>query len=191
MDSKTHILLADLPTELHTERMVVRAYKNGDGQALHDAVRASLAHLSAWMPWVRPEQTLDEYETYARNMQAKWIARDDFVFQLRRKSDDRFLGAMGVHDLKWEVGSSMMGWWVTADASGQGYASGGAAAVLAFAHKSLLLTRVGASCDEANAPSERVMQKIGMQREGLLRSDSRTPQGALCNTLLYASVPTR
>ncbi len=180
--------LKTLPTQLQTPRLTVRACVNGDGADLHHAIQSSLDHLTRWMPWVNPQQTPQQSEAYCRNMQAHWILRKDFVFQMRHASDQRLLGALGLHDADWGVKSFMMGWWVSADAAGQGFATEAAQAVLDFGFEHLQASRIWASCDLNNTASERCMQKIGMQREGLLQNDSLTPAGALRSSLRYAKV---
>jgi ribosomal-protein-serine acetyltransferase len=186
MSPHDQALLLDVPTELHTERLLVRAYRNGDGADLNAAIMCSLDHLTPWMPWVNPAQTADESEVYARRMQAQWIERKDFVFQIRRKTDNAFMGALGLHDPEWSVPKFMLGYWVTGEAAGQGFASEAATAVLAFGFEHLKAKRIWASCDADNTRSERVMQKLGMQREAVLKRDGRKVSGALRDTVIYA-----
>ena len=52
---------------------------------------------------------------------------------------------------------------------GNGYASEAVRAVIAYAFHTLGLCRVQARCVAENCASERVMQKSGMECEGLLR----------------------
>jgi RimJ/RimL family protein N-acetyltransferase len=52
---------------------------------------------------------------------------------------------------------------------GQGYATELSQALLAFGFEKLGLHRIYATCDIDNKASAHVMEKIGMQREGLLR----------------------
>lgn len=186
MPGITHPQLLNLPTELTTDRLVVRAYRAGDGTDLHACLQRSLDHLAPWMPWVDPKQTVDQAEVYARDMQADWMARKQFVVQVRRRSDDHFVGAMGLHQPKWSLPSFMMGWWIAADAIGMGYATEAAGALMNFAFDHLHAVRVWAMCDELNPASERVMQKIGLRKEGLVHCDDRNVKGELRNSWLYA-----
>ncbi len=181
-------ILRELPAVLETPRLIVRAYQNGDGADLHAAIQRSLDHLSPWMPWVNPKQTLDAAEVYGRTMQAHWMLRTDFVFQIRRKSDQAFLGALGLHEPDWTTQSFTMGWWTTADGAGQGHATEAAQAVLDFGFAHLNAKRIWAGCDVDNAASERVMQKIGMALEGRFVNDGLKPDGRVRSSLRYAKV---
>lgn len=181
-------VLKELPTAIETPRLIVRAYQNGDGADLHAAIQRSLDHLMPWMPWVNPAQTPAQSEVYGRNMQAQWIQRKDFVFQIRRKSDGHFIGALGLHEPNWAAQSFTMGWWTTSDGAGQGFATEAATAVLEFGFTHLQAKRIWAGCDVDNTASERVMQKLGMQREALFLNDDVKPDGRIRSSLRYAKL---
>ncbi len=65
---------------------------------------------------------------------------------------------------EWEIG-----WTVDPDLWGCGYATEAALAMLAFAFEQAGAHRVVAYCNINNLASARVMEKIGMQRDGHLR----------------------
>jgi ribosomal-protein-alanine N-acetyltransferase len=68
---------------------------------------------------------------------------------------------------------------------GRGYMTEAVQAILEFGFTTLKLHRIFASCHPDNIGSERVMQKIGMQKEGHLRQH-RWSQGGWRDSLLYA-----
>jgi RimJ/RimL family protein N-acetyltransferase len=65
---------------------------------------------------------------------------------------------------EWEIG-----WTMRRQEWGKGYAPEAAGAVLRFAFSELKAHRVVAFCHAENSASTRVMEKLGMQREGRLR----------------------
>lgn len=181
--------LLELPTTLTTARLIVRRYQDGDGESLFAAIDASRAHLRERLTWVDHVKTPADREVYVRQMQAKWILRSDLTFGMFLPDNQTLVGGLGLHDPNWSVPSLMMGWWVAAPHAGQGLTTEAAQAVLQFGLAHCQASRIWASCDQDNAASERVMVKIGMQREALLHADGRNPQGALRNTLIYAATP--
>lgn len=62
-----------------------------------------------------------------------------------------------------------MGWIIHPDYWNNGYASEASKAMILFAFKELNAHRIQALCHEHNHRSERVMIRIGMQKEGTLR----------------------
>jgi len=66
-----------------------------------------------------------------------------------------------------------LGYWIGHPYWGQGLATEAAEAVLEFAFRTLQLNRVQASYLPSNPSSGRVLEKLGMQREGLHRQRYR------------------
>ena len=62
-----------------------------------------------------------------------------------------------------------IGWVFHPEYQGKGYASEAARAVLAFGFNKMKLHRIIATCQPENTASHRVMEKIGMRREGFLK----------------------
>jgi [ribosomal protein S5]-alanine N-acetyltransferase len=59
-----------------------------------------------------------------------------------------------------------IGWVFNPDYHGQGYATEGLTALLQYGFETLKLHRIIATCQPENVPSYRVMEKLGMRREG-------------------------
>ena len=70
------------PERFDTDSFVIRSYAPGDGAALQRAVTASYEHLRAWMPWAKPDQTVEESEAVCRR--ASDAALANLVETLRR-----------------------------------------------------------------------------------------------------------
>jgi RimJ/RimL family protein N-acetyltransferase len=68
---------------------------------------------------------------------------------------------------------------------GHGYMTESACAILEVAFKQLKLHRVWATCDTRNRSSYRVMERLGMRREGLFVKDAME-KGEWRDTYLYA-----
>ncbi len=81
---------------------------------------------------------------------------------------------------EWEVG-----WTVDPRQWGRGYATEAAQAILGFAFGELGAHRVVAFCNANNRASARVMEKLGMQRDGYLR-ETRWWNGAWADEFVYS-----
>ena len=84
------------------------------------------------------------------------------------KSTGEFLGYVGLHEIGFDADFTPgveIGWRLAADYHNQGYATEAAKAVLSLA-KSAGIERLFSFTAKINAPSERVMQKIGMVKAG-------------------------
>ena len=80
-----------------------------------------------------------------------------------------------------------IGFIITREHWGKGYATEAVKAQLAQGFGPLNLHRIYGECDPANPGSTRVMEKAGMRREGYLR-ESRWQKGRWVDRLLYAMI---
>jgi ribosomal-protein-alanine N-acetyltransferase len=80
-----------------------------------------------------------------------------------------------------------IGYFLARPVWGRGLATEAAAAILRFGFGPMALNRVEARCMVVNAASERVMQKVGMRFEGILRGDMYK-DGAFHDVKLYARI---
>jgi ribosomal-protein-alanine N-acetyltransferase len=101
--------------------------------------------------------------------------------------DGEVVGACSVAVTSDEHRRGEMGYVLNRAHWGRGLASEAARAVLRVAHEDLRLVRVEATCRPENHASRRVLVKIGMQQEGLLRSHV-VVRGERRDSLLFASV---
>jgi RimJ/RimL family protein N-acetyltransferase len=84
------------------------------------------------------------------------------------------------HISEWELG-----WGIHPDEWGKGYATEAARAMLDLVFNQQSGHRAVAFCHAGNAASARVMEKIGMQREGRTR-ETKQIQGVWYDELIYA-----
>lgn len=85
-------------------------------------------------------------------------------------SDDQLLGTVGLNDIDMEHHRAELAYDLSPAHQGRGLATGAASAVIAWAHASLGCVRVQATVLDSNLRSIAVLERVGMQREGLLRS---------------------
>ena len=79
------------------------------------------------------------------------------------------LGGLALHQLNWELGQGEIGYWLFPQARGRGVATR-AARFLAEHAFELGLERVEARVFTGNPESERVLERAGFTREGVVRS---------------------
>ena len=102
---------------------------------------------------------------------------------IERKSDGTVLGLLTLVRKAHDQGE--IGYALGAAYRGQGYATEAARGLLAYAFATLGLHRVQATTGPANRGSWRVMERLGMRREGYLR-EAAFSEGAWTDVLIYA-----
>jgi RimJ/RimL family protein N-acetyltransferase len=87
----------------------------------------------------------------------------------------RHCGCLGLHGVSLDQATGALGYWLRSDREGRGYTTEAAAAVLLWAFGPLGLERMGVCVAPGNAPSLRVVEKLGFVREGVVRDAQKIP----------------
>jgi len=150
-----------------TTDLRIRRYEPRDVEAVYEAVMESRAELAPWMPWCHAE--------YARQDSAAWVAgrpdawkRDEEWSFLVVSSEDRLLGSCGIHRLDLRNGVGELGYWVRTSATRRGIATEATRQLCQWAFGEAGLARIEIVASMENVPSQRVAEKAGAVREGVL-----------------------
>ena len=104
-----------------------------------------------------------------------------------RSSDVAFIGWCSLTRWNPDYRSASMGYCFDDEVWGHGYATEAARSLLQWAFDTLDLNRVQAETDTRNAPSARVLEKLGFVREGMLREDC-VVNGEVSNSWVYGLI---
>ena len=85
------------------------------------------------------------------------------------KDSDEFAGYIGLHHIDPEHGEAEISFWTGSAHQGRGYVGEAGAAIIDHGFETLGLNRICAFHMVRNPASERVLTRLGFQREGLLR----------------------
>jgi RimJ/RimL family protein N-acetyltransferase len=155
---------------LETERLRLRPLGLDDAPAVAEYAGA----------WEIADVTLSIPHPYEPNMAREWIAAhpaafqrgEQAVFGILQRSENRLVGVSSLQ-IAAEHQRAELGYWIGTPFWGRGYCTEAARALLAYGFRELGLNRITAYHLARNPPSGRVMQKIGMTREGVLRKHVR------------------
>ncbi len=102
---------------------------------------------------------------------------------------DTIWGATSCYDVDLAEERASVGYWVAADARGRGVATRALRLMAEWALKDLALARLELTCGPDNLASQRVAEKVGFRKEGVLRSHIRFKDGRR-DTVVYSLLPT-
>lgn len=166
-----------LTTPSETERLRIRPLVPGDWQAVH--AYTSDAGVMTYLP----EGQMTEEQT--RQFIAEHMSEDARAYAVELRAEDRVIGHILFHP--WYAPHIYeIGWVLHPRYHGQGYTTEAAAALLRYGFESLRVHRVIATCQPENTPSWRVMEKLGMRREGHLRQCIQRDDGTWWDEYFYA-----
>ena len=178
----------NIPRTLNTRRLFLRSATPGDGAAVCEAVTENLSALRAWptsLPWALYEPSVATSERFCCEASHALDAGQGFAF-LAFRNDGRLIASVGLHDVRWDLPSMEIGFWMRSSAHRQGYAAESVRAVLDFASQVLGARRTQAQTDEENHACRATCEASGMRLEGILHNARVTPSGQVKNVCMYA-----
>lgn len=147
---------------LETERLILRPFEESDFEAVH--AYASVAENIQYMLW-GPN---DESQTRAFISQAIAQSRENpcrnYQYAAVLKSSQKLIGGCNLAMI--DDDQAEIGWILHRDYWKQGFGTEMGKRIVEFGFRDLGLRRIIAHCDTENYGSYRVMERIGMRREG-------------------------
>jgi [ribosomal protein S5]-alanine N-acetyltransferase len=95
------------------------------------------------------------------------------AFAIVRAPDGQLLGSVSLMRIVWEHQRAEVGYWLAKDGRGQGHATRAVKLICDWGFRDLALERIALFAATGNAPSQRVAERSGFAREGVLRSYMR------------------
>ncbi len=99
-----------------------------------------------------------------------------------------YRGTIGLYDVARLIGTAMIGYDLSADARGKGYATGAVRLICRWAFEEVGLDRVWAGTDVHNAASQAVLRRTGFRLEGVERGGLPSVDGTRRDTLVWATL---
>jgi RimJ/RimL family protein N-acetyltransferase len=175
----------DIPEQLESERLLIRAPRSGDGAAVHAAIVESQEELRPWMLWAADDQTTEEVEANVLAARADFRARRDLRLHVYLLEDGSFVGSSGLHRIDWTVPRFEIGYWVRTSQTGRGFATEATRRIARFAFDDLHAERVEIWCAAENQRSASVATRAGFMLEARLVRHRRTASGELDDSLCF------
>jgi ribosomal-protein-serine acetyltransferase len=186
-ENKLNPILLDIPSEITTDRLLLRVPRDGDGAIVWPSVRRSLPELKLWLPWATDDYNQQAAEEWSRRSAGEFLVRKQMPF-LIFSAQGEHLGTVGVHPHDWNIPSCEIGYWLRTDKTGHGYMTESVGAVMKMLGDQFKPRRVQIRADAQNARSRRVAELAGFQLEGILRNDSVTVGSRLRDTCVYSRI---
>jgi RimJ/RimL family protein N-acetyltransferase len=158
-----------LKTTFTDSRVVIRPFCSEDVPLLFEAARESVRELSIWMPWCSPDYSLEDSRKFVRSRAEEWEKGEHYSFVVAEPGTGRFLGGVGLNFFNRVHNFANLGYWVRSSQTRRGVASSAVRLAARFGFEELKLERLEIVAALDNHASQRVADKAGAQREGILR----------------------
>jgi ribosomal-protein-serine acetyltransferase len=152
-----------------TGRVLLVPVEAGEGPELWEAVDGSRWHLERWLPWVPFNSSPDASIRYAEACALDWDSGRAARFAVRDRGSNELLGVVGLDSCVHLHRASELGYWLRREYTGRGLMTEAARACLDFAFQRMGMHRVRCAAATDNAPSLRVIARLGFRFEGIAR----------------------
>ena len=154
---------------IETSRILLMPVDVGDGPELWEAVDGSRWHLERWLPGVPFNATPEASLRYAEASALDWDAGRAVRFAIRDRATRALLGVVGLDACIHLHRSCELGYWLRLEATGRGLMTEAAKACVDFAFGRMGIHRIRCAAATDNAPSLRVISRLGFRFEGIAR----------------------
>ncbi len=151
------------PTEIKTERLLLRPFRLNDVDDVY--AYAKDPEWSRFLPLPSPYEYMHAETYVAQSFLAPWDAHPTFAVSL----DDTVIGGINIR-IDADSLTSEVGYSIAKEHWGKGLTVEAVTGVINWAFEEFDIVKVTARADFQNRQSWRVMEKLGMKREGILRS---------------------
>jgi len=174
--------------EFNEGPLLIRPYREEDATALYEAVRESISEVTPWLPWCHQKYSIEESKEFIGSREIATQGGEWYSFGIFETDGGKFLGGVGINFINRVHQMANLGYWVRTSAAGRGIATAATRMAARFGFEQLGLRRIEIVVVVANVPSQRVAEKAGARREGVLRNRLLI-NGESLDAVLFSLVP--
>ena len=153
------------PEKLESQRLYLRKPQKTDATTIFNNY-ARDPDTSRYLTWA-PHRSINDTKRFLNETIKQWDKGKAFSWAIIRRNDQKLLGMIGIAELN--VHGAMIGFVLDKTYWGMGYTTEAVKTLVDWAIGQESIFRVWAVCDTENGASARVLEKAGMQQEGILR----------------------
>ena len=153
-----------MPEQLETERLVLRKPRLDDARAMFEGWTQDL-EVTRYLTW-RPHERIEQTQEFVQGCIRAWESETRFPYLITLQGTGEVIGII---DPRIEGPKVGIGYGAARAYWGKGYVTEATRAIIQWAFQQPFLYRVYATTDVENVASRRVLEKVGMQCEGILR----------------------
>jgi len=160
---------------LESERLILRRFTLEDAEGFYHNVTSD-SEVNKFLTW-----PLDDSVEDTKKLLAGWAERYDnperYCWVIVLKDTDTVIGTIAAPTVKNRIDAVEVTYCIGSRWWGQGIVPEALQEVMRYMFEEVQVNRIEAGFDSNNPNSGRVMEKVGMQREGFLRQAGRNNQG--------------
>ncbi|MES2900714.1 MAG: GNAT family protein [Pseudomonadota bacterium] len=169
------------PITLNTERLALRFFEEGDAAALY-AIFSDVKVMRYWSSsaWT----TMEEAHESVREAQAAYTDGSSLRLGIVLRDSGELIGYINLYAIYHANRRCDIGYALAQPHWGNGYLAEAMRAVIEHGFAAMDLNRIEADIDPRNTASEKLLERMGFQKEGYMR-ERWIVNGEICDTAFY------
>lgn len=176
-------------TKLENNRIILKKHDENLAATMFEYVERDRERLGQYLPWVPYVKTIQDEVNFIQKTHQDWENFVRFDFGIFRKTDDVYLGNIGVHSISWNDRRCEIGYWILGEYEGQGYISESVRTIEQHLFNQGF-HRIEIRCSSTNEKSASVPIACGYIYDGYTEEDA-IELGAFRNTKKFSKLATR
>lgn len=157
---------------IESQRLTLQRFSRRDATTLDEAIRESLADLNQWLPWARMDYTSSDTTAFIRESAQAWKEERAWDYSIRiNENPRRHVGNISFWTVSKLGKIAEIGYWVRSGETRQGICTEAVGLLLDEVFDSLGYHKIVLRIAIGNDASDRVAEKLGFTREGVLREE--------------------
>jgi len=167
-----------------TERLFLRRLRVADAEDYFQF--ASNPIVTARTTWDR-HHCIEDSVSYLEKVENRYKQREEFHWGIVHKANNKLIGRTGLIRIDPAHEKAELAYVLSNDYWSQGIVTEATYSIVAYCFLELGLNRIEARCNHDNPGSYKVMEKLGLTFEGLLRKQLKI-KGEFVDQLMYAAL---
>jgi len=145
----------------------LRLLASHDAASLFALTEKNRSYLRQWLPWLDANASAEDTLRFVEDARERYVNREAIETGLFHRG--RLVGIAGLNEIDWSPRRGEIGYWLDADAQGQGLVTHACRALIQHAFTEYDLNRLEIRCATDNARSRAIPERLGFVCEGVLR----------------------
>lgn len=149
------------------DEIEIRQWTRSDATSVFEAVQRNHDHLRAFMEWIRPVHTLNDFEQFIEREISGTFDRTKLGFGIFRAG--KLIGTIGFASFDHDAKVTEIGYWIDSREEGKGIVSHACKILIEYAFSELGMNRIQIRCATTNIRSAAIPERFGFVLEGVQR----------------------
>lgn len=176
--------LFEVKPVFETDRLVLRKLTSDDAPEYFEI--ASDPIVTAQTTWERHRELKDTLD-FLQRKEGQFLKREEYHWGIVQKSSGKLIGRTGLIRIDPEHEKAELGYVFSRHNWNQGIVTEASFQIMTYGFRELGMNRIEARCNADNVGSYRVMEKLGMKYEGLLRKQLKI-KGVFLDQRMYSLI---